>query len=185
MNPTKRLKVDASWTLFLDRDGVINIELPGDYVKRWEEFTFCTNALKALETFNKHFSTILVVSNQRGVSKGIMTLNDLDSVHTNMVKEITAHGGRIDKIYFSTALSDEDPTRKPNIGMALSAKNDFTHIEFQKSIMIGNKLSDMKFGRNAGMTTVMVDEKNEFVQENNDLIDYRVESMFEFSKMIE
>jgi histidinol phosphatase-like enzyme len=178
------LQIDTTWTLFLDRDGVINVELPGDYVKNWEEFVFCTHALQALETFSKLFKTIVVVSNQRGVSKGIMTLNDLHSIHTKMVQEISDNNGRIDKIYFSTALSDDDHSRKPNIGMAFNAKDDFKHIDFNKSIMIGNKLSDMQFGKKAGMITVMVDEKNTYPTKN-DLIDFKVGSMYEFSKKIQ
>ncbi|MEY2586322.1 MAG: hypothetical protein RLY11_171 [Bacteroidota bacterium] len=184
MNEINLLQIDPTWTLFLDRDGVINVELPGDYVKNWNEFVFCTNALPALEIFSNLFKTIVVVSNQRGVSKGIMTIDNLHDVHDRMVKEITINKGRIDRIYFSTALSDDDPSRKPNIGMALNAKDDFKHIDFKKSIMIGNKLSDMEFGKRAGMITVMVDEKHAHLNKH-ELIDYRVDSMYEFSKMIQ
>lgn len=176
--------INQSWTLFLDRDGVINVELPGDYVKTWDEFVFCSNALKALEKFNITFGTIVVVSNQRGVTKGVMSIDDLNNVHSNMLKEISISNGRIDKIYFSTAMHDDDPTRKPNIGMALMAKSDFSHIDFNKSIMVGNKMSDMEFGKNAGMKTVMVDEAKKYASSQHEQIDIRVDSMYEFSKML-
>jgi histidinol phosphatase-like enzyme len=66
-----------------------------------------------------------------------------------MLGEIEDSGGRIDKIYFCTEM--ESPNRKPNPGMGLQALKDFPEIELSKSIMIGNTLSDMEFGRNLGV----------------------------------
>ena len=65
-----------------------------------------------------------------------------------MMEEFEEAGGRIDKIYYSVDFDDESPNRKPNPGMGLQAKKDFPEIDFSKSIMIGNSMSDMKFGRN-------------------------------------
>jgi len=176
--------IDKSWTLFLDRDGVINLERKNDYVKSWSEFEFSKYALDALSTFNQVFGKILVVTNQRGVGKGIMSIETLNQIHENMTKTITLNNGRIDKIYFSTAISNDDDNRKPNIGMASRAKSDFSDIQFSRSIMIGNRSSDMQFGRNAGMYTVFVtNEKSDYVIDEN-LYDIKVSSMFEFSKML-
>lgn len=176
--------IDKSWTLFLDRDGVINLERKNDYVKNWNEFEFSNQALAALSTFNQVFGKILVVTNQRGVGKGIMSIETLNEIHEKMTKTITLNNGRIDKIYFSTAISNEDVNRKPNTGMAQKAKSEFSDIHFSKSIMIGNRLSDMQFGRNAGMYTVFVtNEESDYVIDEN-LYDIKVSSMFEFSKML-
>jgi len=65
-----------------------------------------------------------------------------------MIEEFENAGGRIDKIYYSIDFESDSPNRKPNPGMGLQAQKDFPEIDFSKSIMIGNTLSDMKFGRN-------------------------------------
>jgi HAD superfamily hydrolase (TIGR01662 family) len=85
-----------------------------------------------------------------------MSEQDLLSIHEQMVADIEASGGRVHKIYYCTANDDAHPNRKPNPGMAREALHDFPEIDLAKSIMIGNKLSDMQFGRNAGMHTIFV-----------------------------
>src|SRR5437868_5123050 len=94
------MKVDSSWTLFLDRDGVINKELPGDYVKRWEEFKFEPGVLEALSKLAELFPRIIIITNQRGVGIGRMTEDDLKSLHHQMIREINVAGGRIDDILY-------------------------------------------------------------------------------------
>ena len=141
--------VDKSWTLFLDRDGVINKEVLGEYVLHTSQFFFYDETLRALEILNKIFGTIVIVTNQKGVGRGAMSRANLDEIHDNMMKEVIISGGRIDKIYFATDLDNDSPYRKPQHGMALHAKEDFPHIDFSKSIMAGNKITDMEFGRNA------------------------------------
>jgi histidinol-phosphate phosphatase family protein len=138
-------------TLFLDRDGVINKLRPNDYVKTWEEFEFLPDVLDAIAKWSNVFRHIIVVTNQRGVGKGAMTEDDLLNIHSNMLTEILKHGGRIDRIYYCTATDNNDVNRKPNIGMALQAKNDFPDIDFSKSIMIGDSDSDRLFAENVGM----------------------------------
>lgn len=141
--------INSSWTLFIDRDGVINDEKHLDYIHTWDEFKFYDGVKEALEIFNKKFGTIIMVTNQRGVAKGLTKLKDLELIHKNMLQEIEDSGGRIDKIYFCPDM--ESPNRKPNPGMGLQALKDFPKIDLSKSIMIGNTLSDMKFGKNLGV----------------------------------
>ncbi|MDQ6904791.1 MAG: HAD-IIIA family hydrolase [Bacteroidota bacterium] len=143
-------KIDDTWTLFLDRDGVINEEKHEDYIHTWDEFKFYEGVKDSLAIFSKKFGRIFIVTNQRGVGKGVTKMEDLDVIHKNMVDEIIEAGGRIDKLYFAIDLENDSPNRKPNPGMGLQAKLDFPEIDFSKSIMIGNTLSDMKFGRNIG-----------------------------------
>lgn len=149
-------QVDRSWTLFLDRDGVINYEKIGDYVTRWEDFRFYDGVLDALNIFAKQFGYIFIVTNQRGVSKGLMTERDLTDIHRHMLGAINAHGGRIDHIYYCIDMEDESPNRKPGPGMGLAAKKDFPKIDFSRSIMIGNTINDMVFGKNLGMHSVFI-----------------------------
>jgi histidinol-phosphate phosphatase family protein len=146
--------IDQSWTLFLDRDGVINEDVVGDYVKRWEDFNFKEGTLKALKILSPLFNRVVIVSNQRGVSKGLMTEAELQRITENMCTTIAKSGGKIDKVYYCTSLDNQHPDRKPNSGMALQAQKDFPEIDFSRSIMVGNMPSDMWFGKNIGAYTV-------------------------------
>jgi histidinol-phosphate phosphatase family protein len=152
----QRADINASWTLFLDRDGVLNHEKQLDYIYNWEEFQFYEGVREAVKIFAERFGHIIVATNQRGVGKGLMTEQDLKLLHERMVYELHTAGGRIDGIYYCTALENTDPDRKPNPGMAFRAAKDFPAIDLQRSIMVGNNISDMEFGRNAGMHTVFL-----------------------------
>ena len=174
-------KIDKDWTLFLDRDGVINVEKKDSYVLNISEFIFSAGAQKAIKTLSEIFGLILIVSNQRGVSKGVMSLENLHDVHAYMLEAINQQKGRIDKIYFCTDMDSSSPNRKPNPGMALQAKKDFPQIDFSKSIMIGNKLSDMQFARNAGMVAVFIASTNPEIAFPHELIDARFNSLQEFA----
>jgi len=150
------IDVSAVDTLFLDRDGVINKLRPGDYVKNWDEFEFLPDVFNALALWNETITNIIIVTNQRGIGRGLMTEQDLEDIHRRMSAEIGSNGGRIDKIYYCAAVDENDFNRKPNIGMALQAKQDFPDIDFDKSLMIGDSESDMKFAKNAGMNGILV-----------------------------
>lgn len=142
--------IDKSWTLFLDRDGVINNEKHMDYINTWDQFKFFPGVKEAIKTFTEKFGNIFIVTNQRGVAKGLTKLEDLETIHKNLLKEIEAAGGRITKVYFCCDMDDSSENRKPNPGMGLQAKEDFPEVDFSKSVMIGNTISDMEFGRNIG-----------------------------------
>lgn len=153
-------QINKSWTLFLDRDGVINVRLIDDYVKKIEEFEFLPGVLDAFKIFADKFSHIIIVTNQQGVGKGLMTLHDVDAVHEFMKKEIESRKGRIDAIYSCPQLkSDPDNYRKPSPKMAFMAQHDFPDIDFDKSIMIGDSNSDIEFGKNAGMFTILIGDE--------------------------
>jgi len=143
-------------TLFLDRDGVIDVELVTDYVKKPEEMIFIPGALEAIARLQPLFARTLVVTNQRGVAKGVMTLDDLDRVHRYMLAQIEAAGGQIDKIYVSTGMDESDPRRKPNTGMFLEACEDYPQIDPTRSLMVGDKPTDMEFAARCGLPGVLV-----------------------------
>lgn len=152
-----KVNIDPSWTLFLDRDGTINRRLIGDYVKNINEFEFLPNALEGIFELTPLFDTIVIVTNQQCIDKDIITHEELKEVHDYMMEGITAAQGRIDQIYYCPHLAVMEPLcRKPNPGMALQAKEEFPSIEFEKSIMVGDTLSDMQFGKRLGMTTVLI-----------------------------
>lgn len=177
--------IDKSWTLFLDRDGVINHEKKEDYVLNWDEFRFYDGVTDAIKILSGLFGTIVMVTNQRGVGKGVMTVDDLTDIHDNMLAVITESAGRLDKIYYCDSVDNNCYDRKPNPGMAFQAKKDFEHIDFNKSIMVGNKLSDMKFGKNAGMFTVYLDTTNPEVPSPNPLIDFRFKDLAAYAATVQ
>lgn len=161
MNVVKDWKVDSSWTLFLDRDGTINKRVTG-YITDWSQFQFIEHSLEALSRFSTIFAKIIIVTNQQGVGKELMTEKDLQNIHDNMLDTIQYFDGRIDAIYFEPSLSAYNALRrKPNPGMAMDAKQDFPEIDFKKSIMIGDTQSDMEFGHNLGMKTVWIENTME------------------------
>lgn len=177
--------IDKSWSLFLDRDGVINDEVVGKYILNWNEFKFSKGVLYALKILNQKFNRIVIVSNQRGIGKSLMSEQDLQDIHNEMLKEIEVAGGKIDKIYYCTAINDQHPDRKPNPGMALKAIVDFPEIDLKRSFMVGNKESDMRFGRAAGMVTVFITSTNPNQPFPHTEIDFIFPSLQDFAQAIE
>lgn len=173
----RKPEIDKNWTLFLDRDGVINIESVGSYITSWNEFEFHEGAREALHKLSKLFGTIVVVSNQRGVGRGIMTIDALLEINSNLKLAVAEYGGRIDKVYNCTAVNDSDHNRKPNTGMGMQAQEDFPVIDFRRSVMVGNSMSDMEFGKRLSMHTVFLTTKHEPVSLPNDLIDEQYPSL--------
>ena len=172
--------INEEWTLFLDRDGVINVRIIDGYVTKTEEFEFLPNVIEAFKIFKNKFKRIIIVTNQQGVGKGIMTKEDVESVHEYMIQEIENQGGRIDKVYFCPQLkSIADNYRKPSPKMAYFAKDDFPEIDLSKSIMVGDMNSDIEFGKNAGMKTIFVGN-NELKLTPDSIYD----SLYDFAKMI-
>lgn len=177
-------KIDKSWTLFLDRDGVINHEKYEDYIHTWEEFKFYDGAAEAIKIFTEKFKRIIVVTNQRGVGKGLTKLDDLHTIHANMLQEIVKAGGHLDAIYYCSELDNENPYRKPNPGMGLEAVKEFPDINLSKSIMIGNTISDMQFGRNLGVYTIFLPTTRRGVNPEDERIDAVYSSLHAFAKAL-
>jgi len=149
------LKADAT-TLFLDRDGVLNRHLPGDYVRTPQMWEWMPGVLQALAQWSRKFKHMVLVTNQRGVGKGLMTDAQLAQVHSNMMKDILEAGGRLDLILTCTAVSEEDPRRKPNPGMFYEACNLFPDIDAKSSVMLGDSESDAAFANNSGISFILL-----------------------------
>ena len=177
-------QIDKSWTLFLDRDGVINYEKHKDYIHTWDEFKFYEGVKEAMKIFASTFRHIIVVTNQKGVGKGLTKLDDLHTIHANMEREIEKAGGRIDAIFYCSDLEDNSPYRKPNPGMGLQAVKQFRGIDLTKAIMVGNTISDMEFGRNLGVYTVFLPTTRPEVDLKDKRIDAVCDSLLAFAKAI-
>lgn len=174
-------KIDNTWTLFLDRDGVINREKHNDYIHTWDEFVFYEGVKEAITAFAKKFGRIIVVTNQKGIGKGVTQKEDLVLIHRNMIAEIENAGGRIDAVYFCPDLEDDSPNRKPNPGMGLQAVQKFPEIDLRKAVMVGNTLSDMQFGRNLGVLTIFLPTTRPEVDISDERIDAVYDSLIAFA----
>jgi D-glycero-D-manno-heptose 1,7-bisphosphate phosphatase len=177
--------INRHWTLFLDRDGVINQEKENSYIFHYGEFRFYDQVKEALRIFASVFGRIVVVTNQRGVGKGLMTAEELEIIHGKMLAEVVLAGGRIDRIYYADSLDDNHPHRKPNPGMARAAQADFPEIDFHRALMVGNNLSDMEFGRNAGMFTIYLRTTLPDQPLPHPAIDLAFNSLYDFAKHLQ
>ena len=141
-------------TLFLDRDGVINRHLPGDYVRTPQQFVFLPGILQALAAWSEKFKYIILVTNQRGVGRGVMSDEDLSKIHASMMARILEAGGRIDLILTCTEVEENHPRRKPQTGMFFEAVQLFGDIRPERSVMLGDSPSDALFARNCNMAFI-------------------------------
>jgi len=158
-------------TLFLDRDGVINMKLDGRYVRNFEEFEFIPGAELAIANLSKIFKRILVVTNQQGIAKGIMSAEDLNSLHKNMLQQLKATGGTIEKIYYCPHLASENcKCRKPNTGMIEQAIIDFPDLENDNSYLVGDSDTDITSGDKMGLITVKVDNEYTLAKWSEELL---------------
>lgn len=170
--------IDDSWTLFLDRDGVINTQIIDGYVMQWSEFEFIDGVFEAMASFAESFGRIVIVTNQQCIGKGWVTQDEIDAINDNMCDLISDNGGRIDAVLVCPQLATEPENyRKPNPQMAFMAKELMPDIDFAKSIMVGDKDTDILFGKNAGMITVKL-------AGHSDLADYNFDTLKDFSMHI-
>lgn len=176
-------QIDRSWTLFLDRDGVINEENE-PYTLKKDQFKFYEGVKDAFKIFDSVFQHILIVTNQRGVGKQLMSEDELIHIHNFMSAEVRNAGGRIDGIYYCTSMDNAAPCRKPNPGMALQAMQEHPLISKERSLIIGNNISDMQFGRNAGMHTALLTTTNTRVELPHPLVDLQYDSLIAFAKAL-
>jgi D-glycero-D-manno-heptose 1,7-bisphosphate phosphatase len=147
-------------TLFLDRDGVVNVKLDGRYVQNADEFEFMPGAENAIAKLSIIFKRILIVTNQQGIAKGIMSANDLNTLHQYMLQQLKVKGGVIEKIYYCPHLVAANCScRKPNPGMIQQAIIDFPTIKIEESYLIGDSDSDIIAGDKMGLNTIKVDNE--------------------------
>ena len=147
-------------TLFLDRDGVVNMKLEGRYVRNFEEFEFMPGAIDAISKLTNKFNRIIVITNQQGIGKEIMSKADLNTLHAKMQEKIEQSSGKINKIYYCSHLEESDCScRKPKPGMIKNALLDFPEIVLKESYLIGDSDSDIEAGKRMNLSTVKVDNE--------------------------
>lgn len=144
-------------TVFLDRDGVLNEKMPeGSYVTRWDEFRILPGVPEAVARLNSAALHVVVVSNQRGIARGLYTAADVDAIHSAFQREIGISNAHIDAFFICPHDHDTCDCRKPLPGLFHQAVAQFPSITSATSVMIGDSLVDMEFGRNLGMATVLI-----------------------------
>ena len=173
-------------TLFLDRDGVINVRTIGDYVCHPDAFIPTDGLGEAMPLLAAHFGRIVVVTNQAGIGRGLMSEQDLAAVHEKMFEIVEAAGGRIDRAYFCPHAKDAGcRCRKPATGMAWLALADFPDIDFENAWLVGDSASDIEFGQSLGMRTVLIAGKSEEAEQLAKMrIDFRFDSLLAFARFL-
>jgi D-glycero-D-manno-heptose 1,7-bisphosphate phosphatase len=155
---------------FLDRDGVINRKPPeGQYVTRWEEMQFLPGVPEAVASLTKAGFCVLVVTNQRGVAKGLLSASELETIHHRMCQELAAQGALITEVYYCPHENDLPcGCRKPAPGLLLTAAREHG-IDLNESWMIGDSDIDVEAGKNAGCRTVRIVNRNASGSDGADL----------------
>ncbi len=162
IQPGRFRRVVASFagvrTVFLDRDGVINEKAPeGEYVWRWEQFHPLPGAAAAIARLNASGYRVFVVTNQRGAALVLYTSADIEALHGRVADWLAGQGARVDAFYYCPHDRQGCCCRKPRTGMLEQAFAEHG-AEPGTSVMIGDSLSDIEAGRNAGMRTIWIDD---------------------------
>jgi D-glycero-D-manno-heptose 1,7-bisphosphate phosphatase len=142
--------------IFLDRDGVINSDRI-DFVKSWEEFEFLPFSLEALAALSKTRYWIVVVTNQSGVARGLLTETELQQIHTRMIDRVRASGGRIDAVYYCPHSPDAGCScRKPAPELFFKAARE-SGLDLTSSWAIGDSRRDVEAASRAGVRAILLD----------------------------
>jgi len=158
--------------VFLDRDGVINRKAPTEfeYITRWEQMRILPDVDRAIARLNRAGFLVIVVTNQRGVAKGLMTIAELECLHERMCQHLAGAGARIHGIYYCP--HELDPPcncRKPKAGMLLEAAR-VHNIDLATSWMIGDSEKDVEAGRRAGCKSARLFENGILQNSSADLV---------------
>jgi D-glycero-D-manno-heptose 1,7-bisphosphate phosphatase len=145
-------------TVFIDRDGVLNEKLrEGCYVTDWSDFRLLPGVIDAIGLLNRARLSVLVVSNQRGIARGLCTTSDVEAIHTSFQRLLANHGAHVDGFYLCPHDMGQCNCRKPLPGLFERAVVSFPTITGETSAMIGDSYSDIEFGRRLGMLTVFIE----------------------------
>lgn len=143
--------------VFLDRDGTLNVKPPdGEYVEHPDALQLLPGAAEGLRMLNRAGVWTGVVTNQRGVALGRMSLEDLDAVHERLRCLLRREGAFVDALYACPHGVDECTCRKPDPGLLLRARGEYPALDFARAAIIGDSSSDMQAGRRLGLTTILI-----------------------------
>jgi len=146
------------YTLFLDRDGVLNLPIVDDYARKPLDLILIDDLANSLGTLFSKFKRVVLVTNQQGVGRKVMTDIDLENVHLKMYNSLIESGvSWFDAAFYAPYLKTENHQwRKPNNGMLLKARDYFEDINWSKSIMVGDSPGDMQLADSLGVSKVRI-----------------------------
>lgn len=148
-------------TVFLDRDGILNEKMSeGRYVTRVEEFRILTGVPDAIRRLNEAGLRVVVVTNQRGIARGLYTLADVEAIHSELQQTLARERAHIDGFFICPHDEGECNCRKPLPGLFEQAVAKYPEIAATASVMIGDSPTDVEFGRRLGMKTIFIDALN-------------------------
>ena len=155
--------------VFIDRDGVINEDR--HYVHRIEDFVLLPGVIKGLALLRDAGFRLIVVTNQAGIARGYYGENELNRLHDYLHEQLALQGVMLDGIYFCPhhpegnvkELAFKCECRKPSPGMLLQAAKDFD-LDLVRSVLIGDKLTDLQAGQRAGVGRVVIVESGHLVE---------------------
>jgi len=181
----------SNLAVFLDRDGTLN-EDPG-YISDPEKVVLFPDTGNALALLKKYGFMLIVISNQSGIARGLMTSQDVDSVNEKINGLLSDHKVKIDAFYYCPAHPDysseeECGCRKPSAKLLLEAAKEF-NVDLQKSYFVGDSVSDIQCGKNAGIKTILVrtgkgEESFSILQKENNFPTFVAENLLNASKFI-
>jgi D-glycero-D-manno-heptose 1,7-bisphosphate phosphatase len=137
---------------------VLNRKLAEDrYVTSPAEFHLLPGVPQAIARLNRAGLRVIVVSNQRGIARGVCTASDVEAIHAAFLRELTEYGARVDALFFCPHDKNECTCRKPLPGLFYQARARFPEIVGKSSVMIGDSWSDIEFGRRLGLFTIFIE----------------------------
>jgi len=140
----------------VDRDGVINKNIDGDYVRSWEQFVFLPGSLEAVAALTEKSYTVAVITNQSCINKGLVSRKTVEEINRRMSESVTAAGGRISRIYVCPHTREENCTcRKPGSGMLEQAAREMGFSPAD-AWLIGDAADDIAAGKKFGCRTILV-----------------------------
>jgi D-glycero-D-manno-heptose 1,7-bisphosphate phosphatase len=147
------------FTVFLDRDGVINRKLPnGRFVCRWDEFEFLPGVPKAIRLLKQNQLTTILVTNQRGVSLGLYSEGELLKLHRRMSSALRRHRAPLDGIYYCPHAAGVCACRKPEVALFRQAFRDFPDTDPSRSVVVGDSIGDMQAAHRLHCDKVLIDD---------------------------
>jgi len=141
--------------VFLDRDGVVNVNRP-DYVKNWDEFTLLPHVAEDIRRLNEAGYAVVIITNQSAIGRGIISEATVEQLHAQMCHLLASQGAWISKVYYCPHRPDEQCLcRKPRGGLIQQALAELP-LDAERAIMVGDHASDVAAGRACGLTTILV-----------------------------
>ena len=151
--------------IILDRDGVLNNKAPkGMYITKWSDFRWLQGSKKALGLLKSAGYHVIIVTNQAGIARGVMSESDLSDIHARMKSELEENSVALDAIYFCPhGWDDGCECRKPKPGMLFQAQRDF-NLDLSRTFFIGDDIRDKQAGDSAGCQTVLISRNMSLLQ---------------------